>query len=77
MYAVFLLEPIHMCVHVTTYKLRYYYNTYKCCHVKTVENPDREIVGILKKSGIVNHFKGDIRLTEGGSESVKKTFATF
>jgi len=39
--------------------------------------PDRAIIGILKKSGIVIHFKGDIRLTEGGSESVKKTFATF
>jgi len=36
-----------------------------------------KIVGILEKLGIVNHFKGDIRLTEGGSESVKKTFATF
>ena len=38
---------------------------------------DINIVGILKKLGIVNHFKGDIRLTEGGSESVKKFFCHF
>ena len=37
----------------------------------------RAIVGILKKSGIANHFRGDVRSSEGGSESVKKTFATF
>jgi len=39
--------------------------------------PDREIVGILKKSGIVNHFKGDTRSSEGGSKSVKKLLLLF
>jgi len=62
-----------MCVHTDPYKLRRCYcYTCKFCHVKTAENSDRAIVGILKKLGIVNHLKGDIRLTEGGSESVKK-----
>jgi len=35
------------------------------------------IAGILKKSGTFNHFRGDIRSSEGGSESVKNFFATF
>ena len=73
--ALFSPELIDKCVNANNYKVEEVLPLYM--KVLSCQNPDRAIVGILKKSGIVNHFKGDIRLAEGGSESVKNSFATF